>query len=254
MSPPRVDYDAIATTYNQRFSGEQRSDTRATLLALVRRTHSQDILEVGCGTAHWLAEVHAECSQETRLYGLDPSPGMLAQARHHNAPIRLVRGQAERLPFCERTFDLIYCVNALHHFDQPRLFVSEAYRLLRPGGALAVINMDPRSHRDRWYIYDYFAGTFETDVERFPSWGTVLDWLAETGFEQATWELAEHIHKPKFGAAVLEDPYLCKQSSSQLALLSDEAYERGLQRIRKALATAESVGETLIFQSEIYIC
>src|SRR5437660_25768 len=74
-------------------------------------------------------------------------------------------------------FDLIFCVNAFHHFPQPRVFICEARRLLRPGGALAITGMDPHAGRDRWYLYDYFVGTQDTDLRRFSSSGTILDWM-----------------------------------------------------------------------------
>jgi len=148
-------------------------------------------------------------------------------------------------------FDLVFCVNAFHHFDPPRVFVSEARRLLRPGGALAIIGMDPHRGRDRWYLYDYFAGTYATDLDRFPSGGTVLDWMVAAGFARVEWCLAEHIVHQHVGRAVLRDPILQKHGTSQLALLTDEAYAAGLGRIETALAEAEAAGKTLVFPVDI---
>ena len=50
----------------------------------------------------------------------------------------------------------------------------------------------------------------------------------------------EHIVDPKYGRAVLDDPFLKKHATSQLALLSDEAYAAGLRRIKAALAEADN--------------
>ena len=52
---------------------------------------------------------------------------------------------------------------------------------------------------------------------------------------------------------MLDDPYLRKEACSQMALLSDDAYEIGLENIRDALAAAEIKGERLVFDSEIDI-
>ncbi|MGC9333028.1 MAG: class I SAM-dependent methyltransferase, partial [Anaerolineae bacterium] len=135
MGAKQVDYDRIAATYDRRFvAGDTRGVARA-LSALAQGLGPAQILEVGCGTGHWLAALQ---SITGRLYGLDLSAGMLGRAQQRPALKRLVRGQARRLPFSDAQFGLVYCVNALHHFQSPRGFVSEAQRLLAPGGALAV--------------------------------------------------------------------------------------------------------------------
>ncbi len=61
-------------------------------------------------------------------------------------------------PIPDASFHLVFCVNALHHFDQPRSFITEARRLLAPGGTLVIIGMDPHAGRDEWYVYQYFYG------------------------------------------------------------------------------------------------
>ena len=248
MDRPRVDYDRVAPGYNRRFVGGGTRGVGLALGALARELRPERILEVGCGTGHWLAELAAA---GRRLYGLDLSAGMLARAAERRAGLRLVRGRAGRLPFASDGLDLVYCVNAIHHFDDPRGFVHEAARLLRPGGRLAVVGLDPRAAEDGWYVYDYFLGTYETDLARFPPWDQVRGWLAEAGFGGITTRTVEEIHDPKVGRAVLDDPFLVKDATSQLTLLSDEAYARGLARIRQALAAAEAAGETQTFQADL---
>lgn len=232
----RVDYDRIAPTYNRRFQDGRPRGTTDALLELVVALRAARTLEVGCGTGRWLADLSDAGSH---LFGLDLSRGMLRQAAQREPPLDLARGQAGKLPFASGAFDLVFCVNAIHHFDQQQGFVREARRLLGPGGALAVCGFDPRQHRSKWYIYDYFEGTLETDLKRFPSWGTVLDWMAEAGFSQVEWREVEHIQDPKQGYAVLDDPFLQKDAASQLSLLSETAYAAGLDQIRADLAAAD---------------
>jgi SAM-dependent methyltransferase len=63
--------------------------------------------------------------------------------------VRLVRSVAEVLPFRDASFDLVLCQGSLDHFAQPRLFMSEAARVLAPGGRLviALANYDSLSCR-----------------------------------------------------------------------------------------------------------
>ncbi len=123
--------------------------------------------------------------------------------------------------------------------------------MLRDGGALAVIGMDPHQQRHTWYVYEYFAGVYETDLARFPSWETVLDWMRVAGFQQTKRRPVEHIINHKTEKTVLNDPFLRKHTSSQLALLSDAAYAAGVQRIKTAVAEAETAGKTLTFPTEL---
>ncbi len=268
MSRPRVDYDRISPSYDQRFALGGTPGVAAALQALAGELGAEGILEAGCGTGHWLAGLRSiplppvpsglsqpppSSAGQARpgLYGLDLSAGMLHQARQRRGHLHLVRGRAGRLPFPSACFDLVYCVNALHHFDEPLAFVQEAWRLLRPGGVLAVLGIDPRTRQDRWYLYEYFPGTYEADLARFPSWDTVQDWMGGTGFVQVVRRPVEEIHDTKAGRAVLDDPFLQKDAVSQLSMLSDEAYRAGLGHIEAALAAAEAAGERLAFVTDL---
>jgi SAM-dependent methyltransferase len=181
------------------------------------------------------------------VYGLDLSEGMLAQAGKRTGELRLVRGRAGRLPFQSATFDLVYAVNAIHHYREPRRFVAEARRVLRPSGRLAVIGMDPHGQKESWYVYRYFEGVYETDLARFPTWEEIQGWMAEEGLTGVSCRIVDHYGGTTVGRAVLDDPFLQQHATSQLALLSEEAYRAGLRRIEDALDRAEARGETLTF-------
>jgi ubiquinone/menaquinone biosynthesis C-methylase UbiE len=248
MNEHKVDYDTIASTYDSRFAGGLREGQHTIPAALhqLRRVESaNDILEVGCGTGFWLGSFSAG----DHVSGLDLSLQMLARAKCRHAA--LVCGTAEQIPFPADSFDLIYCVNALHHFVGKQEFIREAARLLRTGGRLAVIGMDPHGQRDTWYIYDYFPGTYELDLKRFPSVPQISSWMEESGLRVIGQEVAELIINPQYGRAVLNHSILRKNGTSQLILLSDEAYARGLTRLEEDLAQAEGQGRTLTFPEEI---
>ena len=244
----QVDYDQIAPKYDQRFDVEGPTITGLGLLQLIERLRPRSILEVGCGTGHWLELL--EPLVET-VYGLDPSLAMLGQAHKGPRPSKLTLGVAEHLPFKDQSLEFVFCFNALHHFDAPRTFIREAFRTLRPDGHIAVFGSDPRDAggRESWYVYQYFDSTWETDLARFPSWNTVSDWMVEAGFRDVEcWE-TERLVDPKQGRDVLNDPFLRKHSCSQLALLTDEEYAVGLRRIRTALRKAEAERTDIVFQT-----
>ncbi|MBN1933969.1 MAG: class I SAM-dependent methyltransferase [Anaerolineae bacterium] len=245
-----VNYDQIAASYNRRYAVSQQDEIAEALAALVVAVDARRILEVGCGTGRWLVDL---CAVAPQVVGLDFSLEMLRQAQSRAVPLIVVQGQAEQLPFAARSFNLIYCVNAIHHFDGQQGFVDEARRLLRSGGALAVVGSNPYERRESWYVYDYFDGTYETDLARFPTWEMLCGWMSQAGFAHLKRQTILRIQDHKYGRKVLDDPFLHKNSCSQLALLTDQAYAAGLARIHTALDAAEAAGQTLTFIADLKV-
>lgn len=250
MNRIQVDYDGLAVDYDRRFVFSQDADTGQNLQHLVGQLHAQRILEAGCGTGHWLERLSAP---GLGLFGLDLSSGMLAQAQRKIIPAHFVQGAARQLPFKEEKFDLVYCVNALHHFADPTVFIGEAHRILAVGGLLAIIGgSKPRSRSD-WYIYQYFKGCYELDEQRFPAWSEVSGWFEGNGFTDLKLIDVAVINESKLGREVFKDPFLEKHACSQLALLPQESYQEGLLKIEKDLSKAETDGRILAFRTWISI-
>jgi hypothetical protein len=108
--------------------------------------------------------------------------------------------------------------------------------VLRPGGRIAVIGMDPAAGLDRWYLYDHFPGTLETDRARFPSAVQIAAWMEDAGFSHVERGIASRIHGTFRGREVFSDVILSKTGTSQLTLISDEAFAAGMARIEAAAA------------------
>ncbi len=90
-------------------------------------------LDVGCGTGN---STRALAAIARHVVGTDAARGMLAAAAPR-AGVEYVEARAEQLPFAEETFDLATVSSAFHWFDR-RHFLPEAWRVLRPGGWLAI--------------------------------------------------------------------------------------------------------------------
>jgi ubiquinone/menaquinone biosynthesis C-methylase UbiE len=243
-----VNYNQIARTYDQRYQSNRLLGVEHALLDFTRDIKAKQVLEVGCGTGRWLVSMQ---SIAQHVFGVDLSPGMLLEAGRKSRGFHLNGGSAEKLPYQGQSFDLVFCINALHHFDDPRGFIAEVRRLLKPGGSLIIVGQVPKDRCNHWFVYEYFEGTYETDLKRFSTWNTVMDWMDAEGFEQQELKSVEHLIDHKYGPEVLDDPFLKKEAVSQLALLSDKAYEKGMQRIREALNNTERSGKILTFQVEL---
>ena len=104
------------------FRNEQENDysgVEAALIAFVAEHSDQRVLEVGCGTGHWLRSLDGA---GIRVTGADASARMLAHARVKAPRAALVQAAAERLPWTSESFDRVFCINALHHFQDKTHF------------------------------------------------------------------------------------------------------------------------------------
>ena len=228
--PPAVDYDAVAPTYDERYDRNRYDGVRETVRRFVDRRAAPfpDVAEVGCGTGHWLAEIRDLAGLRA---GVDRSWGMLGAARSAAPDALLVRASAERLPWHSASFDRVLCINALHHFPDAAAFVAEAGRVLRPGGGLLTIGLDPHVGQDRWWIYDYFPSALHADLERYAATHAIRALLGDAGFSYITTGVAQHMPASVPFHIALERGQLDRRSTSQLMVISDADYEAGMQRL-----------------------
>jgi len=95
------------------------------------------LFDIGCGGG-FVAEAFA--AEGADVHGLDLSTGAVRTARDHAAVkglcLRVVSGRAERLPFASEVFDAVLLADVLEHLDDFPEALTEASRVLRPGGLL----------------------------------------------------------------------------------------------------------------------
>jgi SAM-dependent methyltransferase len=112
----------------------------AEIHALPESVEGLDVVELGCGTAYfgsWLARRGA------RVVGVDPTPAQLATARRMSAKtgiaLELVEAAGEAVPLPDAAFDLALSEYGASLWADPKQWIPEAARLLRPGGLLVFL-------------------------------------------------------------------------------------------------------------------
>jgi demethylmenaquinone methyltransferase/2-methoxy-6-polyprenyl-1,4-benzoquinol methylase len=110
--------------------------------ALVRAglTAGMKVLDVATGTGLVAREEIALTGDAANILGLDPSVGMLSQARR-GLLIRAVLGIAEDLPLADGAFDFLSMGYALRHLSDLSVTFREFHRVLKPGGRVCILEI-----------------------------------------------------------------------------------------------------------------
>jgi demethylmenaquinone methyltransferase/2-methoxy-6-polyprenyl-1,4-benzoquinol methylase len=97
------------------------------------------VLDVGCGTG-FATEALVEHSES--IYGIDQSIHQMEKAwtklgKHD--PIAFARGDAERLPYAEDSFDIVWSSGSIEYWPNPVDALAEFRRICTPGGQVLVV-------------------------------------------------------------------------------------------------------------------
>ncbi len=155
--------------YDEWFDGH-RALYQSELAALKMAVPPGVGLEIGVGTGRFAAPLGAR-------FGLDPAIAMLRQAKKRG--VLVVQGFGESLPFKDESFDFIQIVFVIEFVDNVLLFIREAVRTIKLGGALILGFIDKDSEWGRYYARD------PSHAEYFhpPSVEDILRIFEKTGLE-----------------------------------------------------------------------
>jgi ubiquinone/menaquinone biosynthesis C-methylase UbiE len=185
------------------------------------------VLDVGCGTGRLAASLQELGS---RVWGIDPSPEMVAEARRRGVNAKVAR--AEQLPFKEGWFERAVMWLTAHLVDRPRAF-EELRRVLASDGRIAIATFDP-THFDRFWLNEIYPSLERIDRERFPAQEQLVQELTSAGFAPSVTRLSQRAETTREAALErIRGRYI-----STLELLSEDEYRAGLERAERELPDA----------------
>lgn len=143
-------FDGIAPSYdrlNHLLSlGVDRLWRKRSLKAIADGTQ-QEILDVACGTGDSTIAIAEAVAPGSRVTGVDISEGMMsllmrkaAKAGVHER-IRLLKADAEALPFPDGSFHRVSCAFGVRNFERKDLALSEFHRVLKTDGKAVVLEL-----------------------------------------------------------------------------------------------------------------
>lgn len=153
----RRQFGATAERYRTSTS-HARGRSLARLLELTAPQPGWSVLDIATGAGHTAATL---APRVRSVIAGDMTMAMLQQAaivsrEQASSNIHLVQESATALAHPDRVFDLVVCRIAAHHFPDPGAFVSEAARVLKTNGRLAVIdNVVPDDNATADWINDF---------------------------------------------------------------------------------------------------
>ncbi|MEG3057034.1 MAG: methyltransferase domain-containing protein [Methanoculleus sp.] len=140
MNKVQQHYDEVADIYDDRYGGRRGRSYHQHISDHVMSVLPEGgvLLDIGCGTGLFVERYIREGGQAV---GLDISPEMVRRGRQRCPGSGFCVGTAEVLPFQDETFDALASLLAFSYVPDPGAMLAESYRVLRPGGRIAICTL-----------------------------------------------------------------------------------------------------------------
>ncbi|NWO13798.1 MULTISPECIES: MerR family transcriptional regulator [Virgibacillus] len=198
------DFDAQASDYDQslrisgyRFNVHQDYETALEkVVDTMPLETGQTCLDIGIGTGNLGAKFLAK---GVHIIGVDQSDNMLQACKQKHPEIEVRKGHFLALPILDQQVDGIVSSYALHHItdEQKLLALAEMDRVLRPNGAICIVDLMFQDDAHRGEVMQYLKESGNTEAiyaiedEFYANGSTLLNWLQEHDYHVKT-----HIFNP----------------------------------------------------------
>jgi demethylmenaquinone methyltransferase/2-methoxy-6-polyprenyl-1,4-benzoquinol methylase len=135
----RLFYKYLSKVYDRINPFVWNEEMRGEALGMIDIGEGDRVLDVGCGTG-FATEGLLEHTGD--VHGLDQSPHQLEKAWEKfgkHGDVRFYFGDAERLPFAEDTFDVVWSSGSIEYWPDPIAALREAKRVAKPGGEVLIV-------------------------------------------------------------------------------------------------------------------
>ena len=151
----------------------------------------KDILDVGCSVGISTEYLSNSFLNLNSVTGLDLSPYFISMANYRanelKLPINYIHANAEETDIPSNSYDLIVCNFILHEVprDPTKSILNEMYRLLRPNGILAIVDLNPTRVQDNLVVSTFRKWAFEVTEPHIYEYykSNMTTWLEDVDFQ-----------------------------------------------------------------------
>ncbi|MBP5452745.1 MAG: methyltransferase domain-containing protein [Treponema sp.] len=232
----KTNYSKVSKVYDQN-KGRLNFPKDEDIEKLLEKNEQITVLDLACGTGNYLlSQQEYYKDKNIRWIGIDLSMDMLNMAKSKNLTAEFINSDAESYNLEEESVDLVVCNFAFHHFENKQKCLGKIYATLKKGGILRFRNIEPECMKD-WWVYKYCLETFYEDMHRFWPKDLMMYELKKNNFKNITAK-REYYEKSKPISELVEN--YKRRDTSQLAMIGDEMYDKGMKRVMQEVNQGES--------------
>ena len=136
------------------------------MLKHLKLSNNLIVLDLGSGTGFPLLELAGRMGESCTIYGVDPWKNATNRCKkkiknYELKNVEIIESSAESLPFTDNSIDLIVSNLGINNFDEREKVIIEAYRILKPGGRIALTTNLNGHWKEFYTIFDMVLNELE---------------------------------------------------------------------------------------------
>ncbi|MFI5931871.1 class I SAM-dependent methyltransferase [Actinoplanes sp. NPDC051494] len=187
------------------------------------------LLDLGCGTGSW-SQAFRTWWPTAEVLAVEPSAAM----RERAVIPSVLTGHAAGIPAGDASIDAVWLSTVVHHIADLPAAAREIRRVLKPDAPVLIRSAFPGRH-EGITLCRFWPETITALRENYPEVATVEAAFAAAGFTVAGLEPVAQVSTRSLHEAAAG---LRREAHTLLKLISDDAYENGLERLRAAAESA----------------
>jgi ubiquinone/menaquinone biosynthesis C-methylase UbiE len=222
----QLDADAFAST--RQLGNDETVAWRDAVARHIDPQPGMRLLDLGAGTGSW-ATAFSSWFPGIDVTAVEPATAM----RERSVYQPIVAGDAADIPLTNASIDAAWISTVIHHMPDLHAAARELRRVLRPGAPVLIRSAFAGRH-ESITLFRYFREAIRV-LDTYPSVAQVEAAFTGEGFSIVSLEQV-----PQITAASLQEiaATLRREAHTPLQLITDEEYQAGIGRLRKAALTA----------------